>query len=140
MKGRVFLDTNLLIYLYSADEVDKSNIVARLVDDNDCVISLQVVNEFANVLIRKFKVSGDAVLKAIKELTNVFTITNISIGSIINAIQIHDKYKLSYYDSLIVSSAQMDNCTYLFSEDMHNGLKIDDKLLIVNPFIPKFSI
>ena len=135
MKSRVFLDTNLLIYLYSEDEVEKSRIVARLVEENDCIISLQVVNEFANVLIKKFKVSYIGVLEAIKELTIVFTISNLSISNITNAIQIHHKYKLSYYDSLIVSSAQMEDCTYLYSEDMHNSLIIDEELEIRNPFL-----
>ena len=135
MKSRVFLDTNLLIYLYSEDEVEKSRIVARLVEENDCIISLQVVNEFANVLIKKFKVSYVGVLEAIKELTIVFTISNLSISSITNAIQIHHKYKLSYYDSLIVSSAQIEDCTYLYSEDMHNSLIIGEVLEIRNPFL-----
>jgi predicted nucleic acid-binding protein len=49
------------------------------------------------------------------------------------ACDIRDSYNISYYDSLIVSTALNAKCTVLYSEDMQHGLKIDD-LVILNPF------
>lgn len=85
MKDRVFLDTNLLIYLYSDDEANKSDIVSRLIDENECYISIQVLNEFSNVLIKKFKVPSESVLDAINELTNAINVSNLSIRNTLNA-------------------------------------------------------
>jgi len=48
---------------------------------------------------------------------------------------IKDKYKYSYYDCLIISTALLNNCDTLYSEDMQHGQLIENKLEIINPFI-----
>ena len=56
MLGKVFLDTNVLIYCYSVDEVSKQDIALRLIDKNseNSLISTQVINELSNILFKKF--------------------------------------------------------------------------------------
>ena len=43
------------------------------------------------------------------------------------------KYSLSYWDSMIVAAALEASCTVLYSEDMQNGLLVDQRLRIMNP-------
>ena len=45
-----------------------------------------------------------------------------------------EKYQLSVYDAMIVSAALIAGCTTLWTEDMHDGLLVEDRLRIVNPF------
>lgn len=55
MTDRVFLDTNLLIYYYSEDELEKGLIVRNLILSNEVVISSQIINEFSYIMLRKYK-------------------------------------------------------------------------------------
>jgi predicted nucleic acid-binding protein len=63
MRDRVFIDTNVLIYIYSADEAQKREIAVNAVSGRTCVISVQVLNEFSSVFLRKLRVPADAVLQ-----------------------------------------------------------------------------
>ncbi len=57
MNGKVFFDTNILLYLYSADEPEKQSISLHAVHDCICpTVSTQTLNELANTLFRKMKV------------------------------------------------------------------------------------
>ena len=47
-----------------------------------------------------------------------------------------ERYGLSVYDAMIAASALHAECDTLWSEDMHDGLVIEDQLRIVNPFRP----
>ena len=136
MKDRVFLDTNILIYAYSNDEKQKQRIALELINkySQNIIISTQVINELTNVLFKKFKIDAPIIEESILELDNIFKIKQFSLTTQIKAIHIKEKYKLQYYDSLIVSSALENNCTILYSEDMQNSQIIDNKLTITNPF------
>ena len=52
MKDRIFFDTNLIVYLYTIDEIEKSNIVKSLLQNSEPVISTQVINEFSNISLK----------------------------------------------------------------------------------------
>lgn len=135
MKDRLFLDTNILIYAYSSDDLFKKNIITTLIENNEqLVLSTQNINEFINVMYRKKKIPYDVILNAIFELESIFEIKIISINTIKQAINISVKYGYSYFDSLIISACLENNCSILYSEDMHNGQIIESALKIVNPF------
>lgn len=72
MKDKIFLDTNILIYSYSEDEVEKQNIATELlvVYAENIVISKQVINELINVLFKKFKLLSEDIENTILELDN----------------------------------------------------------------------
>ena len=62
MKDNIFLDTNIWLYLYSKDDADKRKVVELLIEKNNNIfISTQVLNELANVLIRKKNLTPAAV-------------------------------------------------------------------------------
>ncbi len=134
MQDKIFFDTNIIVYLYSEDEIEKREKIINIASKNDVFISTQVINEFSNVLYKKFNLKTNEILPVIEELQENFEIVNINMDTIKLAHRIKDKYKYSYFDSLIISSALENDCNILFTEDLHNSQKIEEKLKIINPF------
>jgi predicted nucleic acid-binding protein len=134
MNDKVFIDTNLLIY-YVADDIRKKNIVkALLLDNENIVISSQVINEFMAVMIRKNIVPLDQAIEYGKAFMDMFEFGMVSKNTIKSACLILTRYGFSYWDSLIIASALENNCSILCSEDMQAGQIIGNTLKIVNPF------
>jgi len=129
-----FLDTNIIIYAYSEDEIEKANIANKIINEYQCFISTQVVNEVSNVFFKKFNLSSQEVLSVVEELERFLTIIQFDIDTIKYAYKIKDKYKFSYFDSLIIATALNHNCQILYTEDMQHNQIIEDKLKIINPF------
>jgi len=50
-------------------------------------------------------------------------------------IKVKEKYRYSYYDSVIIASALQNNCTVLYSEEMNHNQVIENSLTIINPFM-----
>jgi len=136
MKDKVFIDTNILIYAFSEDELDKQQRALEIIDSqmHDALISSQVINELSNVFLKKFKLSTSSIEDAILELDSLLNIVSFDISTQIKALRLKERYKLQYFDSLIVSTALENKCTILYSEDMQDQLIIDNRLQIINPF------
>ncbi|MEK6659316.1 MAG: PIN domain-containing protein [Campylobacterota bacterium] len=136
MQDKIFLDTNIVIYAFSEDEAQKQSIAFGLLDGeyNNALISKQVINELANILLKKFKLSSNQVENAILELDTIVNIVDFDLSTQIKALHVKDKYNLQFYDSLIIATALENRCTILYSEDMHNGMLIENRLKIINPF------
>ncbi|MDD5373032.1 MAG: PIN domain-containing protein [Sulfurimonas sp.] len=136
MQDKIFLDTNIVIYAFSEDEAQKQSIAFSLLDGeyNNALISKQVINELANILLKKFKLSSNQVENAILELDTIVNIVDFDLSTQIKALHVKDKYNLQFYDSLIIATALENKCTTLYSEDMHNGMLIENRLKIINPF------
>jgi predicted nucleic acid-binding protein len=135
MTDKVFMDTNLWIYLYSDD--DKSAIVAELVNQNvdDIILSAQVLGELFSVITRKKLKTLPAATQIVGDIASLYEVAGLDRFSVAKAIQIHTKYQYSYYDSLIIASALENDCTILYTEDMQAGQVIEGALTIVNPFL-----
>ncbi|MCL2386011.1 MAG: PIN domain-containing protein [Defluviitaleaceae bacterium] len=130
----VFLDTNVLVYLYSNTESQKRDASISLFKKYTCVTSTQALNEFCNVYIQKYKISSKELKKFIGNIIKSCDVRLVTEQIIIDAINLNNKYGYSYYDCLILASALDSNCNTLFSEDLHNGQTIESKLKITNPF------
>jgi predicted nucleic acid-binding protein len=127
-----FVDTNVLVYLASGDTA-KADRAEMLVAEGGR-ISVQVLNELANVGRRKMLLSWDetkALLSLVRELLAVVPLT---IDTHETGLTIAARYNLSIYDAMIVAAALEANCDVLWSEDMHDGLIIDGRLRIADPF------
>ena len=85
-----------------------------------------------NILIYAY--SSEVLGKAVYELSQLCLVSLIDIDTIKSALNISEKFRYSYYDSLIISAALMNNCTALYSEDMQHQHIIENKLVIINPF------
>jgi predicted nucleic acid-binding protein len=132
---RVFIDTNILIYYFSKDPV-KFSLAEKLLSNNRLryITSTQVLSEFLSVILRKHITDISQAKQYLTEIISLFEIIPFDIRDMENALDIKDKYKLSYYDSIIATNALTSDCTILYSEDMHHNLKIEKKLKVVNPF------
>ena len=136
MPDKAFIDTNILIYSFSEDEIDKRNIANNILDKyaNDIIVSNQVINELTNIFFKKFKLSSNDIENAILEIDSAIPIVNFGLKTQIKAIRLKNRYNLQFYDSLIIATAIENGCDILLSEDMQHMQIIDDTLTIVNPF------
>lgn len=134
---KAFLDTNILVYLYSENEPEKQLIARELISDteSDYLISTQVVGEFINILFRKFGCSIPVIRIAVDDFIENFRLVEIHPITIHKALFVMEKYRFSYWDSMIISSALENECTILYSEDLHDGQIMEKNLRITNPFL-----
>ncbi len=131
MQDKCFLDTNILLYLLSND--NRKAISKELIRLNH-TISIQVLNEFSNVSVRKFKISTNDTKEFIEVISKKLDVVSFSKTTILNALDLKSKYNLQFYDSLIVATAIENHCNILYSEDMQDGLIVDNTIKITNPF------
>lgn len=134
MSGRIFLDTNVLLYSYSEYEPLKRSQALTAIAAGEVWISTQVLIEFVNVNYRKLKTAWPDIQTSLIELTNNYEITSTSSTTITQATRVAARYGFSWFDSLIIAAALECGCETLYSEDMHHGQLIEDTLRIVNPF------
>lgn len=127
-----FLDTNVLIYAFT--DHSRSHKAQELLA-RGCTIGVQVLNEFTNVARRKLKMNwgevGDA-LSSIRILCP--TVVPMDLDILDEALVIAERHGLQIFDALMVASAKHCGCDVLWSEDMQDGMIIDDRLQIIDPF------
>jgi predicted nucleic acid-binding protein len=126
-----FADTNVVLYLL--DDGAKAERAEEILGQGPRV-SVQILNEALVNCRRKAGLSWEdtgAFLEGIKSLCSVedLTVQTHQVGR-----ALAEKYQLSVYDAMIVSAALIAGCTTLWTEDMHDGLLIEDQLRVVNPF------
>lgn len=130
-----FIDSNVLIYW--VEDSERAAIVESLLAD-DATISVQVLNEFTNVLVKKLALPLMKIRKWCDTLLDVCEVHELSVKTHGLALDLMAKYKFSFYDANIVAAAGLAGCDVLFSEDMQDGLvvRFPDKttLSIRNPF------
>ena len=100
----------------------------------DAIISNQVINELANIFLKKFKLPIEQVEDSFLELDSLLNIVSFDMSTQIRALRLKQRYNLQYFDSLIISTALENKCNILYSEDMQHELIIDNRLKIINPF------
>ena len=128
-----FFDTNVLLYLLSADAAKADRAEELLVQGGH--ISVQVLNEFAAIAIRKLKMSHAEVRETLAPIRAVCTVNSLGEDDHELGMQLAERYRLSVYDAMIVASALAAGCKTLLSEDLQNGQLIDRELRIYNPFV-----
>lgn len=133
MNAKPFLDTNIIVYAFSSN--DPRNAKAEALLQAGGVVSVQVLNEFVNVLRRKQQRGWDEIqegLDALKTLLGQPRPLTVDVHEA--AIPIARDYAFSFYDSLIIAAALKAGCSILYSEDLQQGQKIE-QLTIRNPFV-----
>ena len=134
MRAKPFLDTSVLVYVLTADETRSS--VAEELLSQGATISVQVLNEFANVARRKLKMPWEEVehtLHAIRAVCDEPVPVTLAVHEV--GLRIAQRYRYSIYDSMLLAAAQQANCSLMYSEDMQDGQTIGN-LTIRNPFRP----
>ena len=134
MKDRFFIDSNVALYVLDKNESNKKKIASSLIELLP-FISPQVVFECLNVALKKQKLDQFRALNFVNKLIAASFIHPETEIVVKNALVIYSKYSLQAYDSKIIATALDAGCSVLYSEDMQNGLVIENQLKIVNPFV-----
>jgi len=138
MSASRFLDTNVIVYAYdTSDPVKQAKAQALLtsaIRQNSGAISTQVLGEFFHTVVikRRLMMASEAAV-IITALKAGLHVAGISLNLVMDAIAIHQRYQLRYWDALIVATAKSLACTEVVSEDMNNGQDYGG-IVVVNPF------
>jgi predicted nucleic acid-binding protein len=131
MPGSSF-DTNVLVYIASSDSVKADR--AEAIIGIGGAISVQVLNEFANVARRKMRMSWQDTHALLSLLRGLLTVHAVAIETHETGLALAERHHLSIYDAMIAASALHADCDTLWSEDMQHGMVLDGRLRILNPF------
>ncbi len=127
-----FLDTNILVYAFTKDA---RAVTAQQLMGSPFVLSTQGLNEFANVARKKLKHPLEQIEEAIEALSKLAsTIVPMDQQMTIAALKLVRRYNFAFYDALMVAAALKASCTRYYSEDLQDGLMVEDKLTVINPF------
>jgi predicted nucleic acid-binding protein len=132
LAAAAFLDSNVLVYAFTADPRAAA---ALALLESGCVISVQGLNEFANVARRKLGMTWTEIkdaLAAVKTLCP--TVLPIDLETHREALLVAERYGYAIFDALMIASALQAGSKTLWSEDMQDGMMIDGRLRIANPF------
>ncbi len=132
-----FFDTNILVYAVDGQDTRKQkialNILSHAMDVNhDGAVSVQVLSEFANILLAKFSLAPDRA-EAFISLFYPLLRTEVTPDMVRNAMFIKHEYNIQFYDALIVAAAEKLGCHEIISEDFNSG-QIYRGMVAVNPF------
>lgn len=130
--AEVFFDTNVVLYLMSGDPVKADRAEELLAVGGS--ISVQVLNEFTAVALRKLGMTWVEIREVLAQVRAVCPVEPISVTTHDRAAVVAERYGLSMYDALIVAAALLAGCKTLYSEDMRHGQVIERQLTIHNPF------
>jgi predicted nucleic acid-binding protein len=126
-----FFDTNVILYI--ALVADSKAIRARWLIAQGGVISVQVLNECANVLRKKRAMPWPDIRDFISNLYLQLDVQPVTFDIHQSGLRLAERYGISIYDSFIVAAALAAGCDTLWSEDMQVGMVVDGRLRIVNP-------
>jgi len=140
MSGKFFLDTNIFVYSFDLSSPKKATQATKLIrkgiETRGGIVSYQVVQEFFNVALRRFAkpMSGADAEQYLATTFRPLLAVHSSPVLYGEALRILARFRLAWYDSLIVASAIEGECDTLYSEDFQDGQQIGS-LKIVNPFV-----
>jgi predicted nucleic acid-binding protein len=139
MSARFFLDTNIFVYSFDASSPKKgaksTKLIRSAIETRGGIVSYQVVQEFFNVALRRFAKpmsSADAEQYLSTTFRPLLSVDS-SPALYGEALRIGARFRLPWYDSLIVASAIEGQCDVLYSEDFQDGQQFG-RVLISNPF------
>jgi predicted nucleic acid-binding protein len=130
--AEVFFDTNILLYLLSADATKADRAEALAADGG--VTSVQVLNEFASVAMRKLDMRLAEIREILTTIRAVCAVIPVDIETHELGLELVERHHLAVYDALIVAAALQAECTVLYTEDLQHGQKFGG-LTIRNPFV-----
>lgn len=133
MADKAFVDTNIICYLFSED-TGKANIAEHILSQSPH-ISVQVLNETANVLRKKLKMAWPEITEALDIIKTLCNTHPLTLRIHTQGLAIAEQHSLSLYDAMITAAALEHHCTTLYTEDMQNQQLIYSKLRLVNPFL-----
>ncbi|MFM0323377.1 PIN domain-containing protein [Caballeronia glebae] len=133
--NRFAVDSNVIVYLFS-NEAAKADKAEALVTGGKSkpVISTQVMNEVTLVMSRKMGLSWPEIESILEDVEVLCEVVPLTLEVHKEARRVAAHYGFRFYDSCIIAFALLNDCEVLYSEDMHHGQLIFDRLTVINPF------
>ncbi len=133
----IFFDTNLFLYAASAspDDTVKCDRARALLRGTDFALSIQVIQEFLDVALRKHRlgISSEAAMEMI-ELMALYPCAATSPSLIRRAVTFHARYQIRYWDAAILAAAHELGCDAVYSEELNHN-QVYDGIRVINPFL-----
>jgi len=127
-----FFDTSVLLYLLSGDAA-KADRVETLLSTRG-VVSVQVLNEFAVVALRKLKMPLNEIREILDTIRAVCAVEPITVETHDRGLAVFERYRFSLYDSMLVAAALIAGAKIIYSEDLQDGQVSDNQLRVTNQF------
>lgn len=127
-----FFDTNVLLYLLSGNEAKADQAEALVARGG--VVSVQVLNEFASVGVRKLGMTYPEVRDALGPIRAICEVVPVTVETHELGLEMAERYGFPVYDALIAAAALRAGCTTLYSEDFQDGQRVGRRLVVRNPF------
>jgi predicted nucleic acid-binding protein len=133
---RCFVDTNIWLYAFiEGDEPRKTACAQALLEASHAIIlSTQVINEVCSNLLKKAQFSERHLQQLIAAFYAKYSVVEFHTAPLLKASALREQYAFSFWDSLIVASALHAEAAVLYSEDMQDGLLVENRVRIMNPF------
>ena len=142
MTGRLFVDTNILIYALDPEDPKKRSVSAdllkRTISSRTLILSPQSLNECYRVLTQRRRLMPVAEARSYVRLLAPWAVAPLDAATTEKAWDVQDKAGASWWDSLMLAAALRSQCRLFVSEDMSDGAVIDG-MRIANPFTPEFE-
>lgn len=138
--SRIFVDTNVLVYSYDTDAGIKHetarSVLRELWESRTGAVSTQVLQEFYVTVTRKLpKPLAQQTARKIIDTYRAWPVHRPQVSDVTLASELEERHKLSFWDALVITSAQQSEAQSLLSEDLQDGQRFGE-LVIVNPFSP----
>jgi len=134
---RMFIDSNIIVYANDGRELRRQQVAVELVSDcmrnGTGVISIQVLQEYANVALEKLRQSSDIVLRQL-HLLEALEIVEPKPHIVRRSVEIREAYGISFWDAGIVAAAEYAACDAIMSEDLNTG-QYYAGIPVKNPFV-----
>lgn len=128
-----FFDANVLLYVPSSHPAKAARAYELL--EAGGAISVQVLDELAAVMRRKYRLEWPAIHKALDATRQSVRIIPTDLATHELGLALAERYRFSVYDSMLLAAALQARCTTFWSEDLHDGQVIEGRLTIRNPFV-----
>lgn len=134
MPNAIFLDTNILIYAAAGAGSDprKHAISAELFENQDAIISSQVMAEFYWNLVRKNYLDAGTAARWLDTLS-MMLVVDVSADLVIRGAALARRYQIAYWDAALIAASQRGGAETLYTEDLSHG-QLYDGVRAVNPF------
>ena len=137
-----FIDSNIVVYANDAREAGKQtqaiDVITACMKAKNGVASIQVLQEYANIAMRKLQQPAPIILRQLKLLEALRVITP-SPKAVRRSVEISQTYKVSFWDAGIIAAAEEGECEVIFSEDLNSG-QYYAGIEVVDPLSPGFDL
>ncbi len=148
MRDKILFDTNILVYAYDLDEMEKRKVCSKLVEDvfkgnYDGVVTNQILSEFFNAMTRKIEnpLSKEEAIQIVKKyiISAKWIKINYNTDTVLKASVSSSYFKTSFWDTLIAETMKENNISRIFTENKKHFSKIP-RINVINPISENIKI